>query len=787
MNDEHKTKKELVAELAEMRQRVAALEASEARLKQVEKALKIKEHAIASSMNAIAIADLAGNLMYVNDAWLELYGYDEAKQAVGRSIESCFSDKGKALAALGTLRAGESWEGELTAQRDGGSLFDMYITASIVKDEAGEPLCIIASSIDVTERKRAEEALRESEERFRSFAENAATLVCEVDLEGQYLYVNPAFQIHLGYQPEELIGRLAGSLVHPDELAEAVEKFGTLLETDTPSSDIWRFRHKNGEWRWFHCCGNPFYTADGEKRIVVISTNITERVRAEEALRESEEKYRTFVERANDGIAIVQDELIKYANPRLAKIGGYTIEEIMGTPFTRYIHPDDLSQVTDRYKRRIAGEEVTPIYESALKHKDGHKVYVEFNVGLITYQGKPAELVIVRDITERKQMGEQLRQHERLAAIGQLAGGIAHDFNNLLATIILYAQMALVQCNISPDVTQACETILAESQRAAKLVQQILDFSRSSMMATRPLDLASFNERVFDVLRRTIPENVRLILAMGPENYIVEADPTRIQQVLINLALNARDAMPEGGTLRVGLSRVTVKSGAEPPATALRVPPGEWVCLTISDTGMGMTEEVQDHLFEPFFTTKEPGVGTGLGLAQVYGIVKQHSGHIDVETAVGEGTAFRIYLSAYEEEVEKRKAKESSALLQGKGEMILVVEDEIRLRKAMEEVLMSLGYQVLTAANGQEALEIYRSLEEVNLLLVDLVMPEMGGKQLIRELKKENLDFKALAITGYVMNVDPQELKEAGFLGIVSKPFDTNSLAQTLRRVLSTD
>jgi CheY-like chemotaxis protein len=315
------------------------------------------------------------------------------------------------------------------------------------------------------------------------------------------------------------------------------------------------------------------------------------------------------------------------------------------------------------------------------------------------------------------------------------------------------------------------------------------------MIETRPVDLVSFTEGVMDVLRRTIPENIRLTLAMGAGGYAapltVDADPTRIQQALMNLALNARDAMPEGGELRVGLSRVKVGPGEE----SLAAPPGEWICLTVADTGTGMTEEAQDHLFEPFFTTKEPGAGTGLGLAQVYGIVRQHEGHVGVETAAGEGTTIYVYLPTYRGEIEEIEAKESLALPQGRGETILVVEDEPRLQKAMEKILESMGYQTLIAANGREALEIYRSAEKaypgqgrrVALVLADLVMPEMGGKQLIQELRQAHPDLKALAITGYVMDVNLQELRETGFLGVINKPFDTDRLAQAVRRALDGD
>ncbi len=529
-----------------------------------------------------------------------------------------------------------------------------------------------------------------------------------------------------------------------------------------------------------------------EERNIQLEREIAERERVEEALREQNKFVTSLFESLPYPFYVVDvnDYTIKMANSA-TRLGE------LSEPATCYALTHKRDQPCDDEPAcplEIVKETEKP---AMVEHIHYDEENLPRNVEVHGYpifdqEGRVVQMIeYTLDITERKQMEEQLRQQERLAAVGQLAGGIAHDFNNLLATIILYAQMSLAKRDMSPDTKLACETILAESRRAAKLVQQILDFSRKAMMATQPLDLASFTEGVLDTLRRTIPENISLALAIESEGYtaplIVEADPTRIQQALVNLALNARDAMPEGGKLRVGLSHVTVKPDEEPPTTRPHIPPGKWIRLTVSDTGTGMTEEVQEHLFEPFFTTKPMGKGTGLGLAQVYGIVKQHQGHIDVKTAIGEGTIFRIYLPIYKKEAEKVETKEPSALPQGKGETILVVEDEARLRKAVREIIESLGYQVLTAANGQEALEVYRSAEKVSLVLADLMMPEMGGKELIQKLKLEHPDLKALAITGYVIDVDLQELKKLGFLDVVSKPFDTDRLAQTIHRVLDAE
>jgi signal transduction histidine kinase/CheY-like chemotaxis protein len=390
----------------------------------------------------------------------------------------------------------------------------------------------------------------------------------------------------------------------------------------------------------------------------------------------------------------------------------------------------------------------------------------------------------MEDITERKHLEEQVRLQERLAAVGQLAGGIAHDFNNFLTTIMLYAQILLRKPSLSPELAPVAETILEESRRAAQLVQRMLDFSRRSIIETRPINLASFIAKTADILQRALPENIKLTLGLDVDECTVNADPTRIQQVVMNLALNARDAMPDGGELCIGLSRVKVEPGAEPPVAEMAC--GKWVRMTVSDTGVGMTEKIQSHLFEPFFTTKGPK-GTGLGLAQVYGIVKQHGGAIKVETQSERGTTFSVYLPAHEAAELPNELKEPSAPPQGHGEVILLAEDEEKVRKAGQEILESLGYQVLAAENGREALKVYQSAGRIDLVLTDMVMPEMGGKELVQELHKIAPHAKVLAITGYTLVEDVQSMRETGILDVIHKPFEVNILASTIRQTLDSD
>jgi len=443
---------------------------------------------------------------------------------------------------------------------------------------------------------------------------------------------------------------------------------------------------------------------------------------------------------------------------------------------------------------------------------EGRRMVLDSRVRLLRDEsGEPVGMLgISTDITARKAMERQLRQQERLAAIGQLASGIAHDFRNLLTTIILYAGLPLRKPDLSPDLAESLATIKEEAEKATDLVQQILDFSSSAMIERRPLEMGSFLDDILAVLRRAIPETVCISLEAGAGPYLVEADAGRLQQALTNLALNARDAMPEGGELRFTLSRVTtgcegpsvtadVRGGdwaRHEPADRTQSERGEWIRLTIEDTGIGMTERVQQHLFEPFFTTKEVGEGTGLGLAQVYGIVRQHQGVIDVETELGRGTTFLIYLPAHGEEAlpaeQEQQAAAPGDAPQGLGETILLVEDEENVRRAAKSMLESLGYAVLTAANGREALALCQSPRwsggesTVDLVITDVVMPEMGGMELLQRLGKTNHSLKGVAMTGYALgDSDMQALREAGFVDVVRKPFELDDLAQPVRRALA--
>ncbi len=519
-----------------------------------------------------------------------------------------------------------------------------------------------------------------------------------------------------------------------------------------------------------------------------VQQELAARKQTEAALRESEAYFHALFDQASDAIFIedLNDAIID-ANRRACDMLGYTREALAQMTVPDLQAPERRGIPGQTIQNELAHYNGQP-FEGIDLRRDGTRVPVEVTTSSLRVGEHELAFSIVRDITERKEMEERLRRQERLAAIGQLAAGIAHDFRNLLTTIILYAQLGLRYPGVPSALAKNLEIVVGEAHKATDLVQQILDFSSRSLIERQSLDLAAFVRDVIAILRRTIPENIDIALEVEPGKLIVEADAGRIQQVLTNLALNARDAMPAGGMLRIGLQHLHLRPDVPPPLPEMSLQGSAsystWICLSVSDTGIGMTDTVRAHLFEPFFTTKEVGKGAGLGLAQVYGIVRLHDGYVGVETEMGKGTTFRIYLPASATEVED-VAEEASVVPLGYGETILLVEDNIHLRAAGQSILQELGYCVLTASDGREALAVFRANPEIALVITDLVMPVMGGEALMHELKRLVPACKVLAITGYTMQVGVRTLKDAGFFDVVHKPFDADTLAQVIRRALT--
>jgi len=392
-------------------------------------------------------------------------------------------------------------------------------------------------------------------------------------------------------------------------------------------------------------------------------------------------------------------------------------------------------------------------------------------------------VLVIHDVTHEREIQERIQQQAQLATVGQLAAGIAHDFNNILAVISLYAQLLLRNSHLPTDARDKLGTIRQQTDRAADLIQQILDFGRRAVLKQQFMDLAPLLKEQVKLLTRTLPENIQLLLVCEKNEYVVHADPARMQQMIMNLALNARDAMPAGGTIQISLDRLEIQTGEHTPLPEMQA--GEWVRVTVADSGTGIPPQVRPHIFEPFFTTKAPDKGTGLGLSQVYGIVKQHGGHIDVASEMGKGSAFTLYLPALPIETPPELPPMTEGPEHGAAETVMVVEDNQLTRRAIVESLRMLDYQTLEAGNGREALAILeREGEAVQVVLTDLVMPTMGGMELIQALQKRGAPAKIIVMTGHLMDDQMDELQALGVVNWLRKPPTLEQLAQVIRQAL---
>ncbi len=398
-------------------------------------------------------------------------------------------------------------------------------------------------------------------------------------------------------------------------------------------------------------------------------------------------------------------------------------------------------------------------------------------------QASPQRVMTLRDVTQEREIQARIQMQDRLATVGQLAAGIAHDFNNIMAAILVYTDLLLGDPNLPKSSRDRLVIIEQQVQRAASLIRQILDFSRRAVMEQSTLDLLPFIKELERMLGRVIPETIRLELTYTAGAYLVNADPTRLQQVFINLAVNSRDAMPEGGVLHFSLGRYNLQPDEKPPLPDMQ--PGEWVKITVRDTGTGIPADVLPHIFEPFFTTKPVGQGTGLGLAQVYGIIKQHDGHIDVSSVVGQGTEFNIYLPAMAEPGYEKKHTEPLTPLDGKGKVVLVVEDDQATLAALQALLESRNYDVITARNGYEAIQQYdRAGEDIALVVSDVVMPQMDGVKLYTALMDRSPDIKMLFVTGHPLQGESQALLERGDVHWLQKPFSAREFTRMVQGLL---
>ena len=616
---------------------------------------------------------------------------------------------------------------------------------------------------------------------LESVIDNIVDIITILDADGKIRYESASIR-GLGYEPEELVGRSVFELVHPDDKGRVLKVFfsGVLKPGHADKVEV-RFRHKEGEWRLLECSAKNLLFDPRVRGIVVSSRDISKR-------RDLEERFRLNAEAlqaVGNGVVITNpDGMILWINKAFTDMTGYELGEVRGkNPRILKSGEQDPQLYRDLWLMIKTGR----VWRGELinRRKDGSQYFESMVITPILHAGgKISHFVAVKeDITERKALENQFRQAQKMEAVGRLSGGLAHDFNNILTVIMGRADFLARKIQGEDAAMKDVEEIKLAAQRAAALTRQLLAFSRKQMLQPKVIRLNQVVSDAASLVRQLIGEDIELVLKLSAAKTSIKIDPGQLEQVLMNLAVNARDAMPRGGRLCLETQRRIVQS--PDPKKEPGLVSGEYVVLSVSDTGCGMSPEVCQHIFEPFFTTKEKGKGTGLGLSTVYGVMKQSLGYIYVESALNQGTTFNLFLPAVAEAVSEAPVPVPAREPPGGTEVILVVEDEEIVRNVAVRALRRSGYQVLEAGDGIEALKILKSYEgpAFAAIFTDVVMPHMGGGELAEHLVRDMPKTAILFTSGYTDQVMFQKWRDKGY-HFLRKPYMPSELLFALREVL---
>jgi PAS domain S-box-containing protein len=767
------------------RPEVEALRRSEVRFR------SLIEH----GMDLITIIGADGRFQYSSPTVTRVLGYGQT-ELIGRVGFDYLHPDDRARVEAAFARALGGSAGEIREEfrfrhRDG----SWRCFESVVTNLVDEPTVagLVINSRDVTERRHAEETLRRERFLVDTLMEHVPDFIYFKDAESRFLRINRAFAQRVGLgDPAEAVGKTDFDLFSPDHAEAAWKDEQEIIRSGRPvlnleERETWPDRPS----AWVSTTKMPLRDADG--RVVGtfgISRDITERKEAQLALQDSETRFRTaFMTVADAHYIATRDEgLILEVNDRFESVFGYRRDEALGRTSLElglYVNPDDRKRMLAELRSQGQVREL----EILARRKGGDIIPVQISVSELRMGDQPLILGVVRDLSEQKRAGEalrdleeQFRQAQRLEAVGRLAGGVAHDFNNILTAISGYTELLLEDFRGNDPRRADLEEIRSAAQRAAALTRQLLAFSRKQVLQPQVLDLNEVVRALEKMLRRLIGEDVELAFRSADRLGAVRADPGQLEQVILNLAVNARDAMPHGGQLTLETANVVLDEAYAREHADTN--PGPYVMLAVSDTGTGMSPEVQSHIFEPFFTTKELGKGTGLGLATVHGIVTQSGGRVQLYSEPGHGTTFKIFLPRVEPTAEAAEAAPPTPV-EGGRETVLVVEDDAAVREVVAKSLGNRGYTVLRAPDGRTALELAQvRAGKVDLLLTDIVMPGITGRELAQTLAAQHPRLRVLYMSGYTDDaVVRHGVLEEG-VPFLQKPFTSDTLALKVREVL---
>jgi PAS domain S-box-containing protein len=655
-----------------------------------------------------------------------------------------------------------------------------HIICNVQLDDEGKPRWLRGTFQDITERKRAEAALIKSERRYRQLVETMNEGLGLTDQNYTFTYANPRFCEMLGYHRDEIVGSKLLDFVH-DEYKEMMKDQIARRKRGEEGAFELAWKIKGGDKIYTHASPKALYDEEGcFTGSIGILTDITYRIKAEEALRLSEEKYRLLVENANDAIFILQDGKVKFFNNKAKLIGIELGIDLDRVSFDQYIHPKDRDLVIDRHVRRLKGEKLPDTYAFRLIGKDGQEMWVELNAVELTWEGKAATLNFLRDITVQRKLEQQLQLSQKMEAVGTLAGGVAHDFNNLLMGIQGRTSLMMLELERFHPSFEHLQEIENCIQKAAKLTKQLLGFARGGKYEIKPTDLNDLVENSAQMFGRTKKE-LSIFKKYEEKLWPAAVDQSQIDQVLLNIFVNAWQAMPEGGDLYIQTkNEILDENFAHPYGVA----PGKYIKISIVDTGIGMDDKTMKRVFDPFFTTKEKERGTGLGLASAYGIIKNHDGIITVESTKDKGTIFNLYLPASARAVIEEQGDEQKITVG--SETVLLVDDEAIVLDVSVQMLNKMGYEVLAAHSGREAIEIFKqNNDKVAIVILDLIMPGMNGGEVYERLKGIDANVKVLLSSGYSIDGQAAEIINRGCDGFIQKPFKIYELSNKLREIIS--
>ena len=729
----------------------------------------------------VAITDASGIINYVNEKFCEIsqYSKEELLGQDHRLINSGYHPKEFIRNLWTTIANGKVWRGEIKNRAKDCSFYWVDTTIVPVLNDKCNPERYIAIRYDITSRKHAEEALLESEQRFRTVADSAPVLIWMSGTDKLCNYFNQPWLDFTGRSFEEELGNGWSEGVYPEDLAQCLESYTTSFAAQREFLMEYRLRHRDGEYRWVLDRGVPRQAPSGEFLGYIGScVDITELKGATERIREQAD----LLDHARDAI-LVRDlgDRITYWNLSATRLFGWSADEVTGKSARELLYQSDPSQF-DQAKRAVlkTGEWNGELF---LQRKDGSAITVDSRWTLVRYaDGKPkAVLVIDTDITERKRIDDQVLRSQRMESIGSLAGGISHDLNNVLSPILM--SLEVLQMKYTDEESKVWLQILqASASRGASMVKQILSFARGNEGKRVLFQPKHALTDLVRILKETFPKSINVEFSIPRDLKTINADPTQLNQVLMNLTVNARDAMPNGGMLIVKAENATVDehySRMKPKARA-----GDYVRMAVVDNGVGMAPETVAHAFDPFFTTKEIGRGTGLGLSAALSIVKSHGGFVDVSSQLGKGTEIAVYFPVAADPDEEAHVVETDEMQDGHGETVLIVDDEESIRDITKTTLETFGYQVLTASDGTEALAQFATNRNVAVVITDLVMPFMDGVATIRALRKLTPALKIICTSGLAADARAVTTARTEVDAFLTKPYTAKQLLVTLARLL---